>query len=160
MHTEVQKWQLLMQITAWKTQLSLGMSAGCDGTYLPGPRQTDLVTGKPTFHRHHEATNRHGETHTWLGSNQPQASVLTPSDVPPPLHFSYPVYVSFLLSSMFELSSPVGGCPSPWSVTDSHGVILRGYSLSLVPTHVSIKKEQKKTTRFSWSFPTLPILLS
>lgn len=127
-------------------------------TYL-GQDRTDRVTGMPTFHRHHDATNRHDQTYTWPGSNQPQASVLTPSDVPPPLHSSHPALSLF-------------GCP-PCSNDILHLVLvhllrvlhiptvpfLGVFSLFFFETAHDFLKKKKKNTRFSRTFPTLSLLL-
>lgn len=73
------------------SETSLGKWAGWDGAHLPGSRQKGTGgRGSQCFIDIHEAAKRRGWTHTWLRSNQPQASVLTPSCVPPPPHSSYP----------------------------------------------------------------------
>lgn len=65
-------------------------------TDIPGPRQRRPGgRGNQRLIDINEAGNRCGWTHTWLRSNQPQAVVLTPSDVPPPSHFFYPVLSLF-----------------------------------------------------------------
>lgn len=92
-----------MEITAWKKETLSGDSAALHITYLPGPRQKRPGgRGNQRFIDINEAGNRRGWTHTWLRSNQPQASVLTPSDVPPPSHFSYPVLPLLLCRPSFK----------------------------------------------------------
>lgn len=88
---QLSKWQHPIQIR--DIVMRLGSDFGAD---LPGPRQT-----RPGGRENQrligvsEAGNRRGWTHTWLRSNQPQAVVLTPSDVPPPSHFFYPALSLF-----------------------------------------------------------------
>lgn len=133
------------------------MSAGCDGTNLPGPRQKGPGNGDADVSSASwcDEQTRLDAHVAWIKPTTglcPHA-IWCPSTPP----FLLSRTVSFPLSSMFEWSSPFGGCPSPPSVTNPHSAIPQGI-LSL-PLWNHSWRHKKKTTRFSWTCPTLSLLL-
>lgn len=119
----------------WKNERSLSNLDVQESTHLPGLRQKgpgDM--GNQRFIRIHEAAKRRGWTHTWLRSNQPLSSVLTPFSVPPSpsnRNSSYPVQLLLLCPPSFKdpLHLVVNG--PLWVPSFSHAVIPLGFSSSL-----------------------------
>lgn len=109
----------------WKNERSLSNLDVQESTHLPGLRQKgpgDM--GNQRFIGIHEAAKRRGWTHTWLRSNQPLSSVLTPFSVPPsPSNSSYPVQLLLLCPPSFKdpLHLVVNG--PLWVPSFSHAVI-------------------------------------
>lgn len=144
-----------MQITAWKTQSSL---RNVGGMWRDVPTWTKKErTGRRgcrrfvgiMMQRIDKARRTRGRIKPTTGLC-PHA-IWCPST--PPFFLSRTV--SFPLSSMLERSSPFGGCPSPWSVTDPPSAIPLGI---LSSSQKSLITSLKKFF-FSWTFPTLSSLL-
>lgn len=128
------------------------MSAGCDGTNLPGPRQKgpgdgDADVSSASWCDEQTRLDAHV---AWIKPTTglcPHA-IWCPSTPP----FLLSRTVSFPLSSMFEWSSPFGGCPSPPSVTNPHSAIPQGI-LSLPLWNHSWLHKKKKQLDFPGYFP-------
>lgn len=111
----------------WKNERSLSNLDVQESTHLPGLRQKgpgDM--GNQRFIGIHEAAKRRGWTHTWLRSNQPLSSVLTPFSVPPSpsnRNSSYPIQLLLLCPPSFKdpLHLVVNG--PLWVPSFSHAVI-------------------------------------
>lgn len=119
----------------WKNKRSSANLAVQDDIHLPGLRQKGPGgMGNQRFIGIHEAAKRRGWTHTWLRSNQPLSSVLTPFSVPPSPsnpNSSYPVQLLLLCPPSFK--DPlhlVVQCPL-WVPSFSHAVIPLGFSSPL-----------------------------